>query len=149
MPVNEFEKQVQQKMEELQLKPSAEVWAEVEKRIRKEKKRRRVIFWWLFPLVLAGGLAIYYFNQPKGQSGNTLSNTQSNTQTNTKTNTSLNTPSNTIQKNELPGSEKELTESIKTQTSTHPATKDELIVKNETEMLGSTENIIIKNNNIY
>lgn len=63
MPVNEFEKQVQQKLEELQLQPSGEVWEEVEKRIQKEKKRRRVIFWWLFPLLLlGGGAALYVFN---------------------------------------------------------------------------------------
>lgn len=62
MPVNEFEQQVQQKLEELQLQPSGEVWEEVEKRIRKEKKRRRVIFWWLFPLLLLGGGAgVYVF----------------------------------------------------------------------------------------
>ena len=62
MPVNEFEQQVQQKLEELQLQPSGEVWEEVEKRIQKEKKRRRVIFWWLFPLLLlGGGAAVYVF----------------------------------------------------------------------------------------
>jgi hypothetical protein len=63
MPVNEFEQQVQQKLEELQLQPSGEVWEEVEKRIQKEKKRRRVIFWWLFPLLLlGGGAAVYIYN---------------------------------------------------------------------------------------
>lgn len=62
MPVNEFEQQVQQKLEELQLQPSGEVWEEVEKRIQKEKKRRRVILWWLFPLLLlGGGAAVYVF----------------------------------------------------------------------------------------
>jgi hypothetical protein len=52
MPVNEFEKQVQQKMDELQLRPSTEVWEEVEKRIRKEKKRRWLHYCWAEP---AGG----------------------------------------------------------------------------------------------
>ncbi len=56
MPDNEFEKQVQQKMDELQLRPSGQVWEEVEKRIRKEKKRRVVFFWLpLLALLLAGG----------------------------------------------------------------------------------------------
>ncbi len=59
MPVNEFEKQVQQKMDELKLAPSPEVWSEVEKQIRKDKKRRRIIFWWMIPLLLVGGGAIY------------------------------------------------------------------------------------------
>jgi hypothetical protein len=60
MPVNEFEKQVQQKMDELKFPPSPEVWTEVEKHIRKEKRRRRVIFWWLMPLLLVGGGVYYY-----------------------------------------------------------------------------------------
>jgi hypothetical protein len=58
MPVNDFEKQVQRKMDELQLRPSGEVWEEVEKSIRKDKKRRRVIFWFfIFCAMLAGGSA--------------------------------------------------------------------------------------------
>ncbi len=66
MPVNEFEKQVQQKMDELKFSPSAEVWTEVEKRIRREKKRRRIIFWWLLPgLLLGGSIAIYFINENK------------------------------------------------------------------------------------
>jgi len=54
---NEFEKQVQQKMEELKLVPSEPVWQKVEMQIRKEKDRRRMIFWIpLFALLLGGGL---------------------------------------------------------------------------------------------
>lgn len=49
-----FEKQVQQKMEELSLTPSAPVWQKVEGEIRKKKDRRRLIFW-LLPLLLVGG----------------------------------------------------------------------------------------------
>lgn len=51
-----FEKQVQQKMEELSLMPSAPVWQKVEEQIRKKKDRRHLIFW-LLPLLLAGGSA--------------------------------------------------------------------------------------------
>ena len=36
MPVNEFEKQVQQKLDELQLRPSPAVWTDVEKQIRRK-----------------------------------------------------------------------------------------------------------------
>lgn len=58
MPVNDFEKQVQQKMDELQLRPSGEVWTEVEKRIRKEKQRRRFVLWFFITgAILLGGTA--------------------------------------------------------------------------------------------
>jgi Outer membrane protein beta-barrel domain len=64
MRENEFEKQVQQKMKEFDLRPSEEVWMEVEGRIRKEKKRRWIIFWWMLPLLLAGsGVAVYLVNK--------------------------------------------------------------------------------------
>ena len=63
MPVNEFEKQVQQKLDELQLRPSPTVWTEVEKKIRTEKKRRRVLlFWWLMPvLLISAGIGYKYW----------------------------------------------------------------------------------------
>jgi hypothetical protein len=50
-----FEKEVQQKMEELQLTPSAPVWEKIELEIRPEKKRRRVFLWLFFGLLLTGG----------------------------------------------------------------------------------------------
>jgi hypothetical protein len=54
---NEFEKQVQQKMEELKLVPSEPVWQKVEMQIRKKKDRRRLIFWIpLLSLLLGSGL---------------------------------------------------------------------------------------------
>ena len=75
MPVNDFEKQVQQKMEELQLRPSAEVWTEVEKEIRKDKRKRRVIFWWLLPLLITGGLATWWLLPSKQNSTESISTT--------------------------------------------------------------------------
>jgi hypothetical protein len=61
MQENDFEKNIQHRMDELQLYPSAEVWPEVERRIRKEKKRRWFIFWFLFPVLLTGaGVTIYF-----------------------------------------------------------------------------------------
>lgn len=50
MPENEFEKKVQQQLEELKLPPSAAVWPRVEKELKK-KKKRRIVF---FILLLAG-----------------------------------------------------------------------------------------------
>lgn len=52
-----FEKQVQQKMEELSLTPSAPVWQKVEEQIRKKKDRRRLLFWLLPLLMVVGGSA--------------------------------------------------------------------------------------------
>jgi hypothetical protein len=51
---DDFEKRVQQKMEELNLTPSAPVWEKIELQIRPEKKRR-VFFWLFFAALLIGG----------------------------------------------------------------------------------------------
>src|SRR5688572_16358608 len=107
MPVNEFEKQVQQKLNELQLRPTPAVWTEVEKQIRKEKKRRRIIiFWWLLPVLLTGGIATWYFTNNQGDNDElatsvTLQEKQNTTAPGTfnpkaQTNTSQHGPSQTI-----------------------------------------------------
>jgi hypothetical protein len=54
MQEQNFEKQVQFKLDELSLTPSAPVWQKVEKEIRQKKKRRRMVIFWLFPLLLVG-----------------------------------------------------------------------------------------------
>ena len=54
MQENEFEKQVQQKMDELKLHPSDAVWTKVEAQIKKEKKRRWMIIF--FPIIIIGFL---------------------------------------------------------------------------------------------
>jgi Na+-translocating ferredoxin:NAD+ oxidoreductase RnfG subunit len=55
---NEFEKQVQQKMEELRLVPSEPVWQKVEMQIQKKKDRRRMILWIPLFLLIGAGLWI-------------------------------------------------------------------------------------------
>src|SRR5688572_25764451 len=56
MPENSFEKNVQQRMDQLKLQPAETVWGRVYEKIRKEKKRRRFIVWFfLFALLLLGG----------------------------------------------------------------------------------------------
>jgi hypothetical protein len=83
-----FEKEVQKKMEELSLTPSAPVWEKVEMEIRPEKKRRRAFFWIpLLGLMLAGGFAYILFIDKKETSTsstfipskNNLDTTSSNT----------------------------------------------------------------------
>src|ERR1035437_4512276 len=54
MQENEFEKQVQQKMDELKLHPSDAVWQKIEARIKKEKRRRWILIF--FPVILIGFL---------------------------------------------------------------------------------------------
>jgi hypothetical protein len=53
---NNFEKKVQEKMDELQFSPSAPVWANVEKAIRRKKERRRLLLWLPLLALLFGGL---------------------------------------------------------------------------------------------
>jgi len=71
---NEFEKQVQQKMEELKLVPSEPVWQKVEEQIRKKKDRRKFILWIPFlALLLGGGFWIVmeqYSNKVVSHNGN-------------------------------------------------------------------------------
>jgi hypothetical protein len=64
MAENEFEKKVQQKMEELKLNPSDEVWKNVEVQIRKEKKRRWLLFLLLFLFIFFGGIFWWKKNHP-------------------------------------------------------------------------------------
>jgi hypothetical protein len=62
MPDPKFEKQVQQKMEELKFTPSAAVWDQVEHELDKDKKRRRPLIWFFLfgGLLLAGGLYLAF-----------------------------------------------------------------------------------------
>lgn len=57
-----FEKEVQQKLEELSFSPSEAVWTRVERAVNGEKKRRVPLFWFfLLPaLTLTGAGAIYF-----------------------------------------------------------------------------------------
>lgn len=59
---NEFEKQVQKKLDELDLVPSPPVWQSIEKQIRKDKDRRRIIFWLPLGVLLLGAGAWFLFN---------------------------------------------------------------------------------------
>ena len=58
---NEFEKQVQKKLEELDLVPTPPVWQNIEKQIRKEKERRRIIFWIPLGILLLVGAGTWFW----------------------------------------------------------------------------------------
>ncbi len=64
MEENKFEKQVQQKMDELKLNPSDTVWGNIQARIEKRKKRRGLIliFSLLFIALFSGGY--WFLNSP-------------------------------------------------------------------------------------
>lgn len=89
---NEFEKIVQQKMDELKLVPSGPVWQKVEMQIRKRKDRRRLILWLpLLVLLLGGGLWIgidhysigigYHKSNSEAQKQNSITKTTDKTAT--------------------------------------------------------------------
>ena len=63
MSDHEFERQVQQKMDELKFSPSANVWKGIEQDLDKDRKRRWGYVWWPAALlVLLAGVG-YYLNQ--------------------------------------------------------------------------------------
>lgn len=57
MPENEFERHVQDKLEELKLRPSESVWHAVELELRKKKRRRAVFF-----IFLLAGLGLFGYS---------------------------------------------------------------------------------------
>jgi hypothetical protein len=62
MSNSDFEKQVKQRMDDLQFVPSEPVWQQVEKIINKRKKRR-FVFLWLFLLFLGAGGSFIWLEQ--------------------------------------------------------------------------------------
>src|SRR6202035_16374 len=61
----EYEKKIQQKMQELKFSPSESVWANVEKKIKKDKKRKRPLLWFFLILGLAvsGGASYFIYTR--------------------------------------------------------------------------------------
>ena len=64
MEENKFERQVQQKMDELKINPSDSVWENVKSGIEKRKNRKWafLILFFLFALLLTGGYWLYNTN---------------------------------------------------------------------------------------
>jgi hypothetical protein len=131
MPVNNFEKLVQQKMDELQLRPSAEVWEEVEKRIRKEKRRRRFILWFfLFGALSLSGAAWWVIDNNKKQIPADNSVTQ--TITDRKTDAITTNTSETINKENASKNKTEVNSENENEKTAAPSTSNPAITKTET-----------------
>jgi hypothetical protein len=63
MPESEFDKQVQQELQGLRLRPSTAVWENVEKELRRKKRRRVAIVFWLVVAIGLLGYSGYRFSQ--------------------------------------------------------------------------------------
>ena len=62
-----FEKEVQQKMEELVFTPSASVWTKVEQAVNERERRRTSLLWWfLLPGIGLTGALLLYFSSVRG-----------------------------------------------------------------------------------
>ena len=72
MEENKFEKQVQQKMDELKIHPSDSVWEKIEVRIEKRKRSNRGLFLFLllFFVFLTGGYLLWNINHHSITEGN-------------------------------------------------------------------------------
>ena len=83
MPGHEFEKNVQQRLDELKLRPSDAVWNNVEYSIRKDKRRRRIILWIPILLLFIGTSGYFLVNKNGFISAETaIARNQSNTKNN-------------------------------------------------------------------
>ena len=103
MSDHDFEKQVQQKLGELKLRPSDAVWMEVEKNIRDKKRRRRFFWLWSAALLVAlttSGVVLYNYTtrttgktveMAKATADATTNSSNSNSTTNTVSPNSTNT----------------------------------------------------------
>jgi hypothetical protein len=69
MEQNNFEKNVQQKMDELKIAPSESVWTNVEKRIAKKDKDKKVIFILFFLILLLLSGSFWLLNSSKDNQG--------------------------------------------------------------------------------
>lgn len=108
--VPRFEKEVQQKMEDLSFHPSEAVWANIANAVGGEKKRRRLPVFWLFFLpafLLMGTAGIYFFAGGSGKTGTAASQPSKNQPLN---NRQLNSSqaSNDDQPNDAPSNTQQL-----------------------------------------
>jgi len=77
MQENEFEKKLQQKMDELQVQPAEELWPKIKAEVAKRNgRRRRFIFFFLLAAMLFAGLLLTDIFKGKGKNDSSIAATQ-------------------------------------------------------------------------
>ncbi len=74
---NKFEKQVQEKLQELHLSPSASVWDNVEAQLPSRSRRHRLIVFYASLIIAGLGITGYLFVYPKMSVNKEITSTQS------------------------------------------------------------------------
>jgi hypothetical protein len=111
MQEQNFEKQVQKKLEELNLSPSAPVWKKVEEQIREKKDRRRIFFWLIPVVLLGGGIYLYSVNDKPVEKTGSIGIAKEILRENNNQNSSITTPNNSTTSNDQSTTQKQLTPS--------------------------------------
>lgn len=118
MQNDKFERQVQQKMDELKLMPSTSVWNKVEAALPKERKRRWVLFFLLFAAVST--TALLWLNKNNAPDKNTSQLAQQ--KNNEPVNTPINNDNAQLQLNEIKNNTGSSTTEPATNTTSNTAT---------------------------
>jgi len=63
----EFEKNIQKKLQDFNLEPSEQVWHEIDTALGEKKRRRFVFWWWLLPVILAAGAGVWLYVDNNGK----------------------------------------------------------------------------------
>src|SRR5215207_5992704 len=74
MSDHNFEKQIQQKLDELKIPPADTVWTSVEAQIRKDKRRRRGVIFFPILFILIGAGVYFMFHEQISFAGRSGSN---------------------------------------------------------------------------
>lgn len=62
----EFEKNIQKKLQDFNLEPSHQVWSEIDAALSEKKRRRFVFWWWLLPVILVVGTGVWLYVDNNG-----------------------------------------------------------------------------------
>ncbi len=140
MPGHEFEKNVQQRLDELKLRPSDAVWNNVEYSIRKDKRRRRMILWLPILLMFLGTSGYFLINKNGFISAETAVKKNQNNKNNTVSSTPESKQENNTANIKAQESQKDKNLELVTESPNNNTISDKSITKNN-----STKNSISNN----